>query len=175
MNYKCECCGLYCKNRIEYDDEDLDKNSDDEDKDSDEEINDYLLELKSNNEFNIMNSSISLGEIYLELKMCNKAQKYMGILDSLAIKLNDVYALRNAFRLKFNFYKQTLDYKNALESKLKYDSLNEKIIDIENHRGLEQKEIITQFEKNEQKAKEAQKQKDKENQDEKRKQQIIDF
>ena len=52
VNYKCECCGLYCKNRIEYDDEDLDKNSDDEDKDSDEEINDYLLELKSNNEFN---------------------------------------------------------------------------------------------------------------------------
>jgi hypothetical protein len=50
VNYKCECCGLYCKNRIEYDDEDLDKNSDDED--SDEEINDYLLELKSNNEFN---------------------------------------------------------------------------------------------------------------------------
>ena len=41
VNYKCECCGLYCKNRIEYDDEDLDKNSD-------EEINDYLLELKSN-------------------------------------------------------------------------------------------------------------------------------
>lgn len=52
VNYKCECCGLYCKNRIEYDDEDLDKNSDDEDKDSDEEINDYLLELKSNNKFN---------------------------------------------------------------------------------------------------------------------------
>lgn len=38
--------------KIEYDDEDLDKNSDDEDKDSDEEINDYLLELKSNNKFN---------------------------------------------------------------------------------------------------------------------------
>lgn len=45
VNYKCECCGLYCKNRIEYEDDDLDKNSD-------EEINDYLLELKSNKEFN---------------------------------------------------------------------------------------------------------------------------
>jgi hypothetical protein len=50
VNYKCECCGLYCKNRKGYDDKDLEKNSDEED--SDEEMNDYWLELKSNNEFN---------------------------------------------------------------------------------------------------------------------------
>jgi hypothetical protein len=56
VNYKCECCGLYCKNKIEYDEDDIEF-----DKDCDDGFDNY-----NSNEFNIKEELKKWNTIQLE-------------------------------------------------------------------------------------------------------------
>ena len=120
-----------------------------------------------------MNASLSLGEIYLNLNKTKESIKYLSINDSIAKIKNDLYALRNSYEIKYLLYKKLGDYKNALENSLNYERLNDSISSIENHKGLEQQELIAEFEKIESKSREEQQIKDNRIREEKKIQNLI--
>ena len=133
----------------------------------------YVRAISTENEFNILNSSLSLSRIYVDLNRHKDVFKYVTLADSLAKKLNDIHAQKNVYAIKFDLYNNMGDYKKALDNRLKYEKLNDSITTLENHSGIEKKALISEFEKNEQKTKEEQRIKENKAIEEKKTQKII--
>ncbi len=116
----------------------------------------YNISTIENNEFNAMNAGITISRNYLNLNQIENALKYIRISDSIAKKKNDIYAMRNLYEIKFMLYRKKGNFEIALENRLHFDQLNDSIIILENHNGLEKKDIILEFEKDQLKLKDEQ-------------------
>jgi hypothetical protein len=116
----------------------------------------YNISVAAKNEFNTMNAALSISNYYFELDQRENAFKFIRIADSIAKKRKDLYAARRLYELKFELYRKKGQYEIALENRLLYDKLNDSISAIENHEGLEKKEMLLDFEKNELRMKEEQ-------------------
>jgi serine phosphatase RsbU (regulator of sigma subunit) len=133
----------------------------------------YNISVAAKNEFNTMNAALSISNYYFELDQRENAFKFIRIADSIAKKRKDLYAARRLYELKFELYRKKGQYEIALENRLLYDKLNDSISAIENHEGLEKKEMLLDFEKNELRMKEEQFIKDQKAEAEKNRQKTI--
>lgn len=133
----------------------------------------FNISVFENNDFNMMNAGITISRNYVNLNQIENALKYISISDSIAKKREDIYAERNLYEIKFNLYQKKGDLEIALKNHLKYDQLNDSIRILEDHNGLEKKDIISEFEKNQLKLKDEQLIKDQRTEAEQVKQKII--
>ena len=133
----------------------------------------YNISVATKNEFNTLNAALSISHYYLELGQDDKAFMFIRIADSITKKRKDLYAERRLYELKFKLYRKKGQFEIALENRLLYDKLNDSIIAIENHEGLEKKEMLLDFEKNALKMKEEQFMRDQKAEAEKNRQKTI--
>lgn len=133
----------------------------------------YDWNLKEGNNFNLLQMAHLIARLNVELNKYQDALKYVLIADTLLFESNDLLALREGYRIKFEIYNGTKKFEQALYCHLKFIELNDSIKKREDHAGFEQKETIAQFEKNESIKKEEQEKKDLIASKEKQQQRII--
>ncbi len=120
----------------------------------------YDWNLKEGRNFDAIQMALVLARLNIELNKLPNALKYVLMADSLLIKFNDLLALREVYRIKFEIYKGTKKFEQALYYHLKFIELKDSLQKRENHAGFEQKETIALFERNEAIKKEEQEKKD---------------
>ena len=120
----------------------------------------YDWNLKEGRNFDAIQMALVLAILNIELNKLPDALKYVLIADSLLIKSNDLLALREGYRIKFEIYRRNKNFEKALYYHLKFIELKDSLQKRENHAGFEQKETISLFERNEAIKKEEQEKKD---------------
>jgi len=120
----------------------------------------YDWSLHVNNKFDAQQMAHLLARLNIDLNNYTNALKYVLIADTLLYKSNDLIALREGYRIKFEIYNRNKDFEKALNNHLKFRELDDSVQKRENHAGFEQKETIALFERNEAIKKEEEKKKD---------------
>lgn len=131
------------------------------------------ISVLTDNVSDVLNSGLSISRDYLELNQVENAAKYIAICDTIAKKWNDLHALSELSDIKYIYFRKKGQFEKALENRLLCDRFRDSIKKLEDHDGLEKKEMLLDFEKNELKMKEEQFIKDQKAEAEKNRQKTI--